>query len=143
MNKINQEYIKTMREAGCSYNHISRALQIPRTTIASHCYSHGIKPLINIEESDKAPKYYVCQNCGKLFIGKIKRKTHRFCSAKCRNAEWQRKKADEDRLEVEGIRIREEEEALRKELDLLAKESDEWERVHGPTIIGMKRKEVT
>ena len=42
MNMKDQEHIRTLRTAGCSYQQIANVLNMKKTTVKNHCLRHGI-----------------------------------------------------------------------------------------------------
>ena len=142
MNIIDQENIRTMRTKGCSYKQIADTLNIKKCTVKKHCLRHDIK-LPDTFEATRKPiaKWVVCPHCKKVFIADTENEKQ-FCSDKCRSNYWrtERKKEKIRREEEEAMRREFEHlEALKKELDLSAKQSNEL--VDGKKLVLGYRKE--
>ena len=79
MTNEQKEKITFMRQAGCGYLKIAKAIGVSENTVKSYCRRQKV---INVtEESD------FCAQCGKP-IDKSKRSGRRFCSDVCRIKWW-------------------------------------------------------
>lgn len=141
---IDQKHIRTLRNAGCSYQQIANILNMPKSTVKNHCLRHGITlpPGTTYKSALDSPTdgWKVCPECYQLFR-QLDRHDKKFCSDKCRNKCWRKEKAYEKELEAEAMaRLKEEEtlRALQEELDLLSKESYELDGGK-PVVIGRRR----
>lgn len=123
MNDKDKEHIKIMRLSGYSYGEIANTLSMPRATISSHCLRNSIFPM---ESMLKKRRHSICEECGELFLRKTNRQ-QRFCSNKCRNDYWKKDRTYKASLEAEAKQYQ----TLQKELDFLAKKSDELDDREG------------
>ena len=113
--------IRILRSKGCSYQKIADIMGMKRSTVSSFCLRHNVgNPDITEANAAKDRTYKICPGCGNIFtIGK--RDIKEYCSDKCRQDVWQSKRKQEEEVAQE----RREYMTLKKELDFLAKKSDE------------------
>ena len=150
MNNNEKEYIRTMREDGCSYGQIASTLNIKLSTVKNHCLRHGIYPRCDNDDDgennkhtgvvrNKATSYHykLCPECQKLFIVNNEHVV-KFCSDKCRIYHWRRQKTRQKETEQILQAKKEYLETLQKELDLLDEESNELD--WGKLVLPYRRK---
>lgn len=122
MNEEEKTQVRMMREAGCTYRQIADIMHMNVSTISNYCLRYHIEsPNSFSGVSPPNSKYRKCPICGRIFLADNK-PNQQFCSEKCRSKYWQNERKDAARLKEEA----EVQKTLQKELDFLAKKSDEW-----------------
>ena len=117
MNDKVKRQITELRIAGYSYGQIAKLLNMKRSTVSNYCLNNNI---YGPDPPGIRREYKYCLNCHGIFTISSKREKQ-FCSDKCRKEYWCCKKAqEEDEDEIVKHQM-----TLKKELDFLAKESDE------------------
>ena len=76
-----------MRNAGCGYSEIAKALSVSRDTIKTFCRRNNVSARIIGNTSEKEIKG-ICPECNKPIIQIPGRKPRRFCSPECRQKWW-------------------------------------------------------
>lgn len=76
-----------MRNAGCSYSEIAKALTVSRDTIKTFCRRNNI---VIDSQNTAVPNDTegVCPECGNPIVQVAGRKPKRFCSPECRQQWW-------------------------------------------------------
>lgn len=122
MNEEEKTQVRMMRENGCTYRQIADIMHMNVSTISNYCLRHHIESPNSFSGiSPPNSKYRKCPICGRVFLA-INKPSQQFCSEKCRRRYWQNERQDIARLEEEA----DAQKTLQKELDFLAKKSDEW-----------------
>ena len=83
MKQEQKQQITKMRRRGDTYNEIADFVEIPMSTVRSHCLRYKIYP-----EPPPDPKPNHCRYCGKHIQQKPKMKPRKFCCSKCRETYW-------------------------------------------------------
>lgn len=122
MTELEKTNIRILREAGYSYGSISELLGVNKWTVRRFCLSRdiAIAPENLLKHPLKLTRYNLCPYCRTLFMQTSKHE-RQFCSDKCRFDNWRREEAERVRMAEEY----EQHMTLKKELDFLARKSDE------------------
>ena len=80
MTEDQKNEIAMLRKFGLGYRAIAKKMNIPDSTVKSHCQKYNLRP------EDIKANSGLCPVCGKKLI-QIKKKK-KFCSATCRKAFW-------------------------------------------------------
>lgn len=86
------EKLKVYRRQGYSYEEICKLINVNKSTVASYCRRHDIKPVTQVKVSKTAKAeiddYVFCKYCGCELIQARRGKPKKFCSEGCRRSWW-------------------------------------------------------
>lgn len=82
MTEDQKNEIAKLRNFGMGYRAIAKKLNVPDSTIKSHCHTY------NLTSEDITVDTEHCPICGKLLVQIPHTKKKKFCSAKCCKAFW-------------------------------------------------------
>ena len=123
MTEEEKAQIRFLRGQGYSYGKIAEILKLSRSTVSSYCLRHQIvtSRVETTLQIQKRVEYRICKCCGELFLANGV-KNQQFCNTNCRRQYWKKEEQDTKDLKQQGLLLM----TLKKELDFLGEESDEW-----------------
>lgn len=86
------EKLIVYRRQGYSYEKICKLINVSKSTVATYCRRHDIKPVTNVKETrtSEQQKYgnMFCKYCGSKLIQSRRGQPKKFCSEACRRSWW-------------------------------------------------------
>ena len=98
MTDTQKQNIEKLRLQGMGYRRIANALDIPMSTVKSHCQRYKLPVGEIIKIPAKVADKTICKQCGKPLEQKPKAKPKFFCCDKCRYDYWNNSPAQRDSL---------------------------------------------
>lgn len=101
MNNFQRTQIWSLRKQGLGYGEVAMAVGLSKDSIKKFCQrnpelrGYGKSPQMMIEERVKNGTY--CQECFQPMVVKSTGRPKKFCSAKCRKANWDSHQEEHDK----------------------------------------------
>lgn len=88
MTNEQRERITVLRNNGCGYTAIAKAVGLSKDSVKAYCRVHNLSGVMAKNNNRVETAQEFCQNCGKLLQQKPGRKMAKFCSGECRQQWW-------------------------------------------------------
>ena len=83
-----KQRIADMRQNGCGYTNIAKAVGLTKDNVKAYCRAHDLAGIKAQNNARIAPDQDFCLKCGKPLQQLPGRKKVKFCSADCRQQWW-------------------------------------------------------
>ena len=88
MTNEQRERITTMRQNGCGYTTIAKAVGLTKDNVKAYCRAHNLGGIKADSNARISPEQDFCLYCGKSLQQSYGRKKIKFCSSNCRQQWW-------------------------------------------------------